>query len=73
MPLLLKKNKSVMILTVFSPSLLSKSDIKPNEFLRLLENQGFILYDLNEEKMEAEPTTEKEDYTNLLVARNPIT
>jgi FkbM family methyltransferase len=82
MPILLKKNKNVKILTEFSPNLLSKSDIKPVDFLKLLSNHGFNIYNLNEEKMETEPTTiaelinkypsEKEDYTNLLLVKNPI-
>jgi FkbM family methyltransferase len=82
MPNLLKKNKNVKILTEFSPSLLNKSDMKPIEFLKLLVNHGFNLYDLNEKKMEVEPTgideliknypPEKDDYTNLLLVKNPI-
>lgn len=82
MPFLLKKNKDIQILTEFSPSLLSRSDIEPIEFLKELVNYGFSFFDLNEEKMEAEPATipeliekypsEKENYTNLLLVKNPI-
>lgn len=74
---LLKKN-NVKIITEFWPIGLKRFGIDPEEYLKLLIELGFKLYEINEQKKKIEPvnipklletyTPEKENYTNLLCA-----
>lgn len=80
MPLLLEKNKNLKIITEFWPIGLKRFGITPDEYLSLLLNQGFKLYNVNEEEQKIEPTNisklletytyQKENYTNLLCIRH---
>ena len=51
----LKKNKNLKLFTEFNPSLLRKSNIKPERYLKLLLKWNFKLYHINERKRELEP------------------
>ena len=76
---LLRKQKDVKIITEFWPIGLKRFGIEPIEYLKLLLNLGFVLYELNEQQKEIMPidihklleiyTPEKENYTNLLARR----
>jgi FkbM family methyltransferase len=56
MPLLLKKNKNIKILTEFCPPLIKGFKIEPAEFLKLLLKHNFKIYNINTRKMKMEPT-----------------
>lgn len=76
---LLKKNKTVKILTEFFPIGLKGSDIDPAEYLKTLLKLGFKLYHINELEKRIEPasipklletyTPEKQNNTNLFCVR----
>jgi len=51
---LLRKNKNVKIFTEFSPIGLKASPIGPKEYLNMLMNFGFKIYEINEEKKKLE-------------------
>ncbi len=75
----LKKNKNMIILTEFYPYGLKRFGIDAKNFLNLLLNYGFKLYNLNERKKKMESINisefinrynpEKKDYSNLLCIR----
>jgi len=75
---LLRKNKTVKIVTEFWPGGLKRFGTDANEYLKLLTELGFKLYEINEQK-EKKPvnipklleryTPEKEDFINLLCIR----
>jgi FkbM family methyltransferase len=83
MPLLLKKNKNIKILTEFCPPLIKGFKIESAEFLKLLLKHNFKIYNINTRKMKIESTnidelsktypTENDDVfrnsTNLLLVR----
>lgn len=52
---LLRKNKNVKIFTEFSPIGLEASPIGPKEYLNMLLNFGFKIYEINEGKKKLEP------------------
>jgi len=54
---LLKKNDHIKIVTEFGPSMLRASGVQPDEYLRLLVEQGFKLFIINEQKGIVEPAT----------------
>jgi FkbM family methyltransferase len=76
---LLEKNKTLKIITEFWPSALERFGIEPEQYLKLLLEQGFKLYYINEQKKILERaniakllemyTSEKENSTNLLCIR----
>lgn len=76
---LLKKNKTVKIVTEFWPIGLKRFGIDSNEYLKLLIEIGFKLYEVNEQEKKIKPvdipkfleiyTPEKANYTNLLCIR----
>jgi len=76
---LLKKNKTVKIVTEFLPIALKISGIEPIEYLKMLIEHGFKLYHINEQKNRIEPvdipklletyTPEKGNFTNLLCVK----
>jgi len=78
---LLKKLSTVKIMTEFNPYLLEKSEIEPEEYLELLKNLGFTIYNLDKKKKMIVPITfvdflhvyspKKRDSTNLLCIKNP--
>jgi FkbM family methyltransferase len=80
MSVLLNKNKNVKIATEFSPVLLKKSGIKPEEYLKSLMQHGFKLYDINEQEKKIKLaniselletyTPENGNYTNLLCVKD---
>jgi len=53
----LKKNEHVKMVTEFAPSMLRASRVQPEEYLRLLIDQGFKLFIINEQKGILEPAT----------------
>lgn len=57
---LLKKNKSVKILSEFCPLYLKGAGTEPSEYLKLLLEHGFKLYEINERKKKIEPKTPEE-------------
>lgn len=71
---ILKKNKSVKIITEFMPDSLRTFGIEPEEYLRLLIKHGFNIYNINEKKKKLELSSiseimeicKKTKYTNLL-------
>jgi FkbM family methyltransferase len=76
---LLKKNRNVKVVTEFWPIGLKRFGVNPEEYLKLLMQNGFKIYELNESKRKIESadilklleiyTPEKENYTNLLCVR----
>ena len=72
---LLKKNKSIRIISEFWPIGLKRSGIRPKEYLNSLIKNGFKLYRINEEEKKIEPVyidelletyaPEKENHTYL--------
>jgi len=78
---LLKKLSTVKIMTEFNPYLLEKSEIQPEEYLKLLKNLGFTIYNLDKKKKMIVPinfvdflhaySPKKRDSTNLLCIKNP--
>jgi len=77
MSYLLKKNKTVKIITEFWPTALKKAKTQPKDFLNSLSKQGFKFFDVNEQKMKIKPITvaevlktydieNEEVFTNLL-------
>lgn len=80
---LLKKNKTVKILTEFFPIGLKGSDIDPAEYLNTLLKLDFKLYHINEQEKKIEPASipklleiyspEKQNNTNLLCVRETRT
>lgn len=54
---LLKKNDHIKIVTEFAPFMLRASSVQPEEYLRLLVEQGFKLFAINEQTAVAEPIT----------------
>ena len=79
MPNLLKNNKSVKILSEFWPIGLKRFGTDPEEYLKLVVEHGFKLYQINEREKRIKPadiaellqryTPKKENYTNLLCIR----
>jgi len=77
---LLKKLSTVKIMTEFNPYLLEKSEIQPEEYLKLLKNLGFTIYNLDKKKRMIVPinfvdflhvySPKKRDSTNLLCVKN---
>jgi len=75
----LKKNKDVKVVTEFWPVGLKRFGIDAEEYLKLIIEHGFQIYEINEPKQRMEPiniskllgtyTPEKENYTNLLCIR----
>jgi len=78
---LLEKSNNVKIMTEFNPYLLKKSKIEPEEYLKLLKNLGFTIYNLDKKKRMIVPinlidflqrySPKKRDSTNLLCVKNP--
>lgn len=77
---LLESNKALKILTEFWPDGLQKFGTSPGEYLQLLTNLRFKLFDLNERENILEPvnaiqqllekyTPENKEYTNLLCVK----
>jgi len=76
---LLTRNEDVKVATEFCPLLLEAFGVKPEEYLRLLTQLGFELYDMNEQKYRIKPaiitelletyTPELGNLTNLLCVR----
>lgn len=76
---LLGNNKHVKIISEFWPIGLKRFGIEPFEYLNLVLQYGFTLYEVNEEEKEIRVadvgvlletyTPENEDYTNLLCVR----
>jgi len=76
---LLRKNKNAKILTEFWPIALKRYGIDPEEYLKLLIEQGFTLYSINLQEKKIKPanicelsetyTPEKENQTSLLCIR----
>ena len=76
---LLKKNKTIKIVSEFWPVGLKRFGIDPDEYLKLLIEFGFRLYEVNEQEKKIKPvnipklleiyTLEKENETNLLCIR----
>jgi len=74
---LLKRNKNLKILTEFNQDLLKNSDIRPEDYLKMLVGQRFKLYQINEKEKKIEFVSVKEllekcskgQYTNLLCKR----
>jgi len=50
MKALLQKNKKIKLMVEFYPKMLAGFGVKPEEYLGLLEKQGFKFYDLDEEE-----------------------
>jgi len=79
MRLLLHKNKELKLFTEFWPSGLKQFGVEPEEYLRLLIELNFTLYDINEQEKRIEPvciaklleiyTPEKGNYTNLFCVK----
>lgn len=80
---LLKKTRNVKIISEFWPFGLSRSGVKPIDYLNVLLGYGFNLYELNEKEKKLDPvdaakllrtyTVKKENHTNLLcVAKGSI-
>ncbi len=79
-PLLLQKNKNLKIITEFLPMGLIKFGIEPKEYINLLIDHGFKLYEINAQEKKIEPveiaklvetyTPEKVYSTNLLCIRD---
>ena len=71
MPLLLRRNR-VKIITEFEPPLLRKSGVEPREYLDILSEYGFKLYQINDQENKIELITRDklmqmcENSTNLL-------
>ncbi|MFB0524156.1 MAG: FkbM family methyltransferase [Phycisphaerae bacterium] len=63
---LLKKNKSVKIMTEFWPIGLKRFGIDPEEFLKLLMQYGFKLYHIIEQEKKIEPVNISSSYSKLL-------
>ena len=59
---LIKKNKSLKIITEFAPSFLRRAGSSPEEFLNKLVGYGFGLYHMSEERKSVEPS----DVSSLL-------
>lgn len=78
---LLLNNNHVKLMTEFNPYLLKKSGVEPIEYLKLLKNLGFSIYNLDKKKKIVMPikfvefihiyTPEKRDNTNLLCVKDP--
>jgi FkbM family methyltransferase len=76
---LLKKNKNVKIVTEFWPIGLKRFGIGPEEYVKLLIEHGFKLYEINEQEKKICPanipkllkayTPERGNYTNLLCVK----
>lgn len=74
---ILESNKNIKIFTEFNPNLLKKSNIKPKEYLDLLEKNNFKLFNIDDKKKELKIITVKElieryvngGYTNLICKR----
>lgn len=72
---LLKKNKSIKIVTEFSPAALKKSGSEPEDYLRQLINQGFKLFHTDNRRLVKVTellkayAPEKENYTNIFCVR----
>ena len=76
---LLKRNKNIKIATEFCPLLLGAFGVKSEEYLCLLTQYGFELYDMDEQKYRMKPaiitelletyTPEMGNLTNLLCVR----
>jgi len=79
MPLLLRKNKHLKILTEFLPIALKEFGIDAEDYLKLLLKHGFTLYDINQRRKKIEPDNiaelseryapETGNYTNLLCVK----
>lgn len=79
MSLLLQKNKGLKIMTEFWPSGLKGFGIRPEQYVKLLVEHGFRLYQIDEQKKKIEPvnitelleayTPEKENFTDLLCVK----
>ncbi len=79
---LLKRNEQVLVMTEYSPLLLTQSGFGHEEYLRLLTGMGFALYEIDEGAAQVRPVSvqelldrypaSSEDYTNLLCSRQPI-
>jgi FkbM family methyltransferase len=80
---LLKKNKSVQLITEYAPSWIKRSGSDPEDYLKLLTKQGFELYEINEKRKRLTLTNiadlltaytcQTEDWTNLLCVRGEYT
>ena len=74
---ILESNKDIKIFTEFNPNLLKKSNIKPKEYLDLLEKNNFKLFNIDNKKQELKIITVRElieqyvngGYTNLICKR----
>lgn len=77
---LLEKSNNVKIMTEFNPYLLKKSEIEPEEYIKLLKNLGFTIYNLDKKKRSVIPinlndflrkySSKNQDSTNLLCVKN---
>jgi FkbM family methyltransferase len=80
---IINKNRGLKILMEYSPNLIRGYGAEPADLLRSLIDQGFILYNLNEEEMKVQATDLSElsktyppesdvytNYTNLFLTRD---
>ena len=79
----LVRNIKIKILTEFFPKLLSEFGAKPSDYLQLLQQNGFLIYRLDEANCKIVPTSPssllriysgqlREDYINILLAREHL-
>lgn len=77
MPLILKDNKNIKILTEFNPTALQYFSIRPEDYLKILTENSFTFFHIDAEKKTWESITSMElmkmysngGYTNLLCRR----
>jgi len=77
----LQRTNNVKLMTEFSSYLLKKSGIEPIEYLKLLKDFGFNIYNLEKKKKKVVPigfteflqryAPDRQDNTNLLCLKNP--
>jgi len=78
---ILQKTNNVKLMTEFNPYLLKKSGIEPIEYLKLLKDFGFNIYNLEKKNKKVVPikftefvktySPNRRDNTNLLCLKNP--
>lgn len=78
MALLLKKSAHLKMMTEFAPYAIKESGVEPGQYLKLLEDSGFQIYQMNYAGMKVEKAniagllrmnTDREDITNLLCVK----
>lgn len=65
MPLILQKSKRLKIMTEFDPFLMKKFGSEPYEYIQLLLNAGFKVYDILSKKGKMIPITSSELFQNV--------